>query len=80
MNLAQGVPRVAMDQRQADEWWRTFEVNVLGVYNTWRSAAQHLKQTNGHFIAVSSIGAQIRWPGGSDYQVLVQMTCFIDDC
>ncbi|KZV70816.1 NAD-P-binding protein [Peniophora sp. CONT] len=57
-----------MDQRPANEWWRTFEVNVLGVYNTVRSATKHLGEAKGYFIAVSSIGAQGRWPGGSDYQ------------
>ncbi|VDC05194.1 unnamed protein product [Peniophora sp. CBMAI 1063] len=57
-----------MDQREADDWWRTFEVNLFGVYNAWRSAAKHLRQTKGYFIAISSIVAQVRWPGSSDYQ------------
>ncbi|KZV62461.1 NAD-P-binding protein [Peniophora sp. CONT] len=57
-----------MDEKPADAWWNTFEVNVLGVYNTIRPAAKYLRKTNGHFIAISSIAAQLRWPGGSDYE------------
>ena len=58
-----------MDEKPAAAWWNTFEVNILGVYNTLRSAAKYLRKTNGYFFAMSSIAAQLRWPGGSDYQV-----------
>ncbi|KZV69177.1 NAD-P-binding protein [Peniophora sp. CONT] len=57
-----------MDEKPADAWWNTFEVNVLGVYNTIRPAAKYLRKTDGYFIAISSIAAQLRWPGGSDYE------------
>ncbi|VDB83286.1 unnamed protein product [Peniophora sp. CBMAI 1063] len=57
-----------MDEKPADGWWNTFEINVLGVYNTIRPAAKYLRKTNGTFIAISSLAAQLRWPGGSDYE------------
>ena len=58
-----------MDEKPADGWWNTFEINVLGVYNTIRPAAKYLRKTDGYFIATSSLAAQLRWPGGSDYEV-----------
>ena len=58
-----------MDRRPMNEWWRTFEINVLGVYNTVRPAIKHLRKVDGYFIAVTSTGAQLRTPGASDYDV-----------
>ena len=58
-----------MDEKPAADWWNTFEVNILGVYNTIRPAAKYLRETDGYFIAISSMAAQLRWPGGSDYEV-----------
>ncbi|KZV60411.1 NAD-P-binding protein [Peniophora sp. CONT] len=57
-----------MEDRTSVEWWRTFEINVLGVFNTVRPALKHLKKAEGYFIAVTSIGAQFRSPNCSDYQ------------
>ncbi|VDB90969.1 unnamed protein product [Peniophora sp. CBMAI 1063] len=57
-----------MDEKPAAGWWNTFEINVFGVYNAFRPAAKHLRKTNGTFIAISSLAAQLRWPGGSDYE------------
>ncbi|KZV69178.1 NAD-P-binding protein [Peniophora sp. CONT] len=57
-----------MDEKPADAWWNTFEVNILGVYNTIRPAAKYLRKVNGCFVATSSLAAQLRWPGGSDYE------------
>ncbi|VDC05468.1 unnamed protein product [Peniophora sp. CBMAI 1063] len=56
-----------MDQRATPEWWRTFEINVLGVYNTIKPALKFLRKVEGYFIAVTSTGAQLRTPGASDY-------------
>ena len=58
-----------MDERTSADWWRTFEINVLGVFNTAKPALKHLRKTEGCFIAVTSAGAQFRTFGGSDYQV-----------
>ncbi|KLO07034.1 NAD-P-binding protein [Schizopora paradoxa] len=49
------------------DWWRTFEVNVRGVFNLAHFAVPHLKATKGYFVAVSSMAAQIRWPYMSAY-------------
>ena len=67
-----------MDEKPADGWWNTFEINVLGVYNTFRPAAKYLRKTDGYFIAISSLAAQLRWPGGSDYEV--RRTTILNDC
>ncbi|VDC05193.1 unnamed protein product [Peniophora sp. CBMAI 1063] len=58
---------IPMHERAPDQWWRTFEVNVQGVYNTLRASVDFLRQSGGYFIAVTSNGAQLRWPGGADY-------------
>ncbi|KZV66968.1 NAD(P)-binding protein [Peniophora sp. CONT] len=57
-----------MEERSSVEWWRTFEINVLGVFNTVRPALKHLSKTEGYFLAVTSIVAQFRAPNASDYQ------------
>ncbi|VDC05476.1 unnamed protein product [Peniophora sp. CBMAI 1063] len=57
-----------LEERTSAEWWRTFEVNVLGVYNTVRPALKHLKKADGYFLATTSVGAQLRTPYASDYQ------------
>ena len=58
-----------MEGRPSKDWWKTFEANILGVYNTIRPAIKHLRKTEGTFIAVTSVGAQFRSPNASDYQV-----------
>ncbi|KAF5372493.1 hypothetical protein D9758_005179 [Tetrapyrgos nigripes] len=50
-----------------DNWWKTIEVNIRGVYNAAHFSLPHLSTTSGYFIAVSSIGAQMRLPFASAY-------------
>jgi NAD(P)-dependent dehydrogenase (short-subunit alcohol dehydrogenase family) len=59
-------------------WWKTWEVNVKGVYLVARYCLPHLINsarvhagkgaTGGHLILMSSVGAQLLLPGASDYQ------------
>ncbi|KZV96871.1 NAD(P)-binding protein, partial [Exidia glandulosa HHB12029] len=58
-----------MDEDDTSSWWNTHEVNVFGTYNTLRASAKYLRETNGYFIALTSIAAQWRIPGGSAYGV-----------
>ena len=58
-----------MEERTSADWWKTFEINLLGVFNTVRPALKYLKPANGYFVAVTSVGAQFRSPYASDYQV-----------
>ncbi|VDC05477.1 unnamed protein product [Peniophora sp. CBMAI 1063] len=57
-----------LEERTSADWWRTFEINVLGVFNTVRPALKYLKKANGYFVAITSIGAQFRTQYASDYQ------------
>ncbi|KZV66972.1 NAD-P-binding protein [Peniophora sp. CONT] len=59
----------SIEERTSADWWRTFEINVLGVFNTVRPALKYLKEVEGYFVAVSSIGAQFRPPNSSDYNL-----------
>ncbi|VDC05478.1 unnamed protein product [Peniophora sp. CBMAI 1063] len=58
-----------MRERKSADWWRTFEINLLGTYNTVQPALKHLVKADGYVVAVTSIGAQLRSPNGSDYQM-----------
>jgi NAD(P)-dependent dehydrogenase (short-subunit alcohol dehydrogenase family) len=59
-------------------WWRSWEVNIKGTYYVVRYAIPHLiesahkrsatRQTGGHMILISSVGAQLLTPEASDYQ------------
>lgn len=61
-----------------DGWWQSWEVNIRGTYNVARFAMAHLiasaakcaskGRSSGHLIIVSSVGAQLKFPGASDYQ------------
>ncbi|KAI0288740.1 NAD-P-binding protein [Russula brevipes] len=53
--------------KDANEWWNTFEVNVRGVYNYLRAATHAILETKGSIIVVSSAVAQLRFLLGSDY-------------
>ncbi|KZV64503.1 NAD-P-binding protein [Peniophora sp. CONT] len=53
--------------KDPEAWWRTFEVNVRGVFNFARAALPYLKDSKGYFFALGSGGAQVRMRGGSDY-------------
>ncbi|KAI0275399.1 NAD-P-binding protein [Gloeopeniophorella convolvens] len=49
-------------------WWRTFEVNVRGVFNYVRASVKPLQESDlGYIVAVSSNAAQARLPTMSDY-------------
>ncbi|KAL2409285.1 Short chain dehydrogenase citE [Exophiala dermatitidis] len=57
------------------DWWRSFEVNVKGVYLMDRALIPLLLKTEGGdktIISVSSIGAHAVVPGGSAYQTAKQ--------
>mgnify|MGYP000610364140 CR=1 FL=1 len=59
-------------------WWRSWEVNVRGVYHVIRFTLPHLAvsakkraaegASGGHLILLSSVGAQFVMPTASDYQ------------
>ena len=61
-----------------DIWWRSWEVNLKGVYYVVRYSIPHLIEsarkysakntTGGHLVLLSSIGAQLLMQGASDYQ------------
>lgn len=52
-----------------DEWWRTFEINVKGLFLMTRSFLPLvLKSQDKTIVAVSSIGAHLSVPGASSYQ------------
>ncbi|KAH9013958.1 NAD-P-binding protein [Lactarius hengduanensis] len=58
-----------MGDRDPDQWWNTFEVNVRGVYNTVRASLSALEKTSGRIVVVSSNAAQLRIPHTSDYAI-----------
>lgn len=61
-----------------ESWWRTWEVNMRGVYHVIRFSMSYLIESakrcatkgssGGHLILLSSIGAQLLIPTASDYQ------------
>lgn len=71
-------PWTKIGESDPDGWWKSFEVNVRGVYHVIRftlpylieSAKRHGAEggSGGHLILLSSIGAQLLMPGASDYQ------------
>ncbi|KZV64502.1 NAD-P-binding protein [Peniophora sp. CONT] len=58
-----------MVERDAEDWWEVFTVNVKGVYNFIRAGSPHLEKTGGYLVVMSSIGAQLRTPLGSEYNI-----------
>ncbi|KAI0267634.1 NAD-P-binding protein [Gloeopeniophorella convolvens] len=56
-------------EKDAEKWWDIMEINLRGVFNFVRAALPGLQQTNGYIFALSSAGAQIRFPGSSDYSI-----------
>ncbi|KAN0132192.1 NAD(P)-binding protein [Lactarius tabidus] len=58
-----------MHQKDPEVWWNTFEVNIRGAFNFFRAAATALEQSRGYYVAISSIGAQVRIPGISDMNI-----------
>ncbi|KAI0298255.1 NAD-P-binding protein [Russula brevipes] len=55
-----------LSNKDPSTWWNTFEVNVRGVFNFISAALPALESTQGYIIAISSLGAQVRFPGASD--------------
>jgi NAD(P)-dependent dehydrogenase (short-subunit alcohol dehydrogenase family) len=53
-------------KKDPNAWWNTFEVNIRGVFNFVSAAVPALEDTQGYIVALSSLGAQLRVPGGSD--------------
>jgi 3-oxoacyl-[acyl-carrier protein] reductase len=52
------------DTEDVDEWWRTFEVNVLGVHLCCLAATPSLAERGGRIVVVASGSAYL--PGGGD--------------
>jgi len=50
-----------------DNWWKTMEVNIRGVYNVIHFALPELAKTKGYSIIIGSIGAQMKMPFASAY-------------
>jgi NAD(P)-dependent dehydrogenase (short-subunit alcohol dehydrogenase family) len=55
-----------LNKKDPNAWWNTFEVNIRGVFNTVSVAVPALEKTQGYIVALSSMGGQLRIPGGSD--------------
>ncbi|KAF5343055.1 hypothetical protein D9758_011131 [Tetrapyrgos nigripes] len=51
----------------ADNWWKTVEVNIRGVYNAAHFGLPYLDTSSGYFLVIGSIGAQMRMPFASAY-------------
>lgn len=70
--------------RDPDEWWKTWTVNVKGTYLVTRAILPFMLNMGGEKIVVnlSSIAAHLTSPGGSAYQTsklaLQRFTQFID--
>ncbi|TFK67274.1 NAD-P-binding protein [Pluteus cervinus] len=52
-----------------DNWWRTMEVNIRGVYNIAHFTIPELAKTKGYHIIIGSIGGQLRTPFASSYGI-----------
>ncbi|KAI0066526.1 NAD-P-binding protein [Artomyces pyxidatus] len=50
-------------------WWDTVATNLRGVFNFFHFAAEHLQQSAGSAIAITSAAGHLRIPTGSDYSV-----------
>jgi len=53
-------------KKDSNAWWNTFEVNIRGVFNSISAAVLALEKTQGYIVAITSMGGQLRVPGGSD--------------
>ncbi len=63
-----------------DEWWRTFEVNVKGVYLTIRSFLPLiLKSRLKTIVTCSSVGANLSTPGSSSYGTTKSVVLRLND-
>lgn len=57
----------AFSQKDPNDWWKTVEVNLRGVYNLAHYSLPHLEETCGYLLVVSSVGAQSRISYSSPY-------------
>ncbi|THV00610.1 NAD-P-binding protein [Dendrothele bispora CBS 962.96] len=56
-------------EKDPNEWWKTVEVNIRGLYNIAHYALPHLDKTEGYFVNISSAAANSRTPFASAYCV-----------
>lgn len=74
---------IAIDESNADEWWRTWEVNLKGVYLVTRAFLPLVRQSEQTktIVNLSSIAAHVMTPGASAYQTtklaLLRLTEFM---
>ncbi|KAJ7749027.1 NAD-P-binding protein [Mycena maculata] len=54
-------------ENDPDNWWKTMEVNIRGVYNVAHFSLPQLAKTKGYNIIIGSVGAQMRMPFASSY-------------
>ncbi|KAJ7214930.1 NAD-P-binding protein [Mycena pura] len=57
----------AFTEYDPDNWWKTMEVNIRGVYNVAHFALPELVKTKGYNVIIGSIGGQVRMPFASSY-------------
>ncbi|TFK61126.1 NAD-P-binding protein [Pluteus cervinus] len=50
-----------------DNWWRTMEVNIRGVYNIAHFTLPELAKTKGYHVIIGSLAGQMRMPFASSY-------------
>ncbi|KAI0265271.1 NAD-P-binding protein [Gloeopeniophorella convolvens] len=56
-----------LGDKDPEGWWKTFEVNLRGLFNITRAALPALTETGGRIVVISAGLAQIRLPRVSDY-------------
>lgn len=67
-----------------DKWWSMMTVNLKGPYLVMRALVPLMLEAGGMktFVTVSSVGAHLRSPGGSGYQIsklaVLRLTEFLD--
>lgn len=50
-----------------DVWEQTIDINLNGVWRTFKAAYPHIKQQNGHMVAISSMAAFVHTPFHGPY-------------
>ncbi|KAF5360050.1 hypothetical protein D9758_007601 [Tetrapyrgos nigripes] len=66
-------------EKDPNEWWKTIEVNIRGVYNVAHYAIPHLEKTSGYFITISSGAAHMCIPFASAYCVSKHATLRLNE-
>jgi len=82
-NAGAAEPWVPLAQADAEQWWRTFEVNLKGPFLCLHAflpllvatAAGPARAEGVHVVNVTSIGAMVVWPGASAYQTSKLALC-----